>query len=205
MVFNGPLLGPMIGGFITKSYLGWRWTQYIPAFMGFTCAVLALLFQQESYPPIILVEKASTLRRMTRNWGIHAKQEEVEVDLKEMVVKNVGRPLRILFLEPIVLLVTFYMSFLYGILYLSLTAYSITFGQIHGMVPGVSGLPYIGMIVGVMIGFVCVIATNPGYVKKLRANNNIPVPEWRLFWPMLGGISFAVGLVRTSTGIIHRF
>jgi DHA1 family multidrug resistance protein-like MFS transporter len=57
-----------IGGFITKSYLGWRWTQYIPSFMAFTCAILALFFLDESYPPIILVSKASELRRLTRNW-----------------------------------------------------------------------------------------------------------------------------------------
>lgn len=102
-VFCGPLAGPLIGGFITKSYLGWRWTQYIPAFMAFSCAISALLLLDESYPPIILVSKASELRRLTRNWGIHAKQEEVEVDIKELVVKNVSRPLRILFGEPIVL------------------------------------------------------------------------------------------------------
>lgn len=57
-----------------------------------------------------------TTGRLTRNWGIHAKQEEVEVDLRELAVKNIARPLRILFTEPIVLLVTIYMSFLYGIL-----------------------------------------------------------------------------------------
>ena len=220
-VFNGPLCGPFIGGFIVKSYLGWRWTQYIPAFMAFSCAVGALFLLDESYPPIILVSKASELRRLTHNWGIHAKQEEVEVDFKELVTKNVSRPLRILFQEPIVLLVSIYvsltsrcfcltlkynnvcgmltigpaqMSFVYGMLYLSLTGYAIVFGQIHGMSPGVSGLPYIGMIIGVMIGFMAVVLTNPGYVKNLRANNNIPVPEWRLFWPMIGGVSFTIGL-----------
>lgn len=57
-----------------------------------------------------------SIGRLTRNWGIHAKQEEVEVDLKELAVKNIARPVRILFTEPIVLLVTIYMSFLYGIL-----------------------------------------------------------------------------------------
>lgn len=71
---------------------------------------MAVLFLEESYPPIILVSKASELRRLTRNWGIHAKQEEVEVDLKELVTKNVSRPLRILFGEPIVLLVSIYVS-----------------------------------------------------------------------------------------------
>lgn len=86
------------------------------------------------------------------------------------------------------------MSFVYGMLYLSLTGYGIVFGQIHGMSPGVSGLPYIGMIIGVMIGFVAIVLTNPGYVKRLQGNNNIPVPEWRLFWPMLGGVTFTIGL-----------
>ena len=105
-VFMGPLLAPFIGGFIVTSYLGWRWTEYITAIMGFTSFVLSALFQEETYPPVILVRKASELRRRTKNWGIHAKQEEVEVDFVELVTKNVSRPLRILFTEPIVLLVS---------------------------------------------------------------------------------------------------
>jgi MFS transporter, DHA1 family, multidrug resistance protein len=28
-VFTGPLMAPFIGGFITTSYLGWRWTMYL--------------------------------------------------------------------------------------------------------------------------------------------------------------------------------
>lgn len=76
-----------------------------------------------------------------------------------MAVKNIARPVRILFTEPIVLLVTIYMSFLYGILvsddallpqiyaltcnfssqYLSLTAYSIIFSDIYGFAPGIAG------------------------------------------------------------------
>lgn len=27
--FSGPVAGPIIGGFVTESYLGWRWTQWI--------------------------------------------------------------------------------------------------------------------------------------------------------------------------------
>ena len=111
-VFMGPLLGPFIGGFLTISYLGWRWTEYLTAIMAFTSCILAFFFQKESYPPVILVDKASELRRRTKNWGIHAKQEEVEVDFNELLTKNISRPLRILFTEPIVLLVSIYMSFL---------------------------------------------------------------------------------------------
>ena len=194
-------MGPFIGGFITNSYLGWRWTAYIPAFMGFAACILAFFFQQESYGPVILVEKAANLRRLTRNWGIHAKQDEVEVDLKELLKKNLSRPIRILFTEPIILLVTIYLSFIYGLLYLNLTAYGLVFGQVYGWQPGVSGLPYFGLIIGVLFGFLSVLATQPGYVKKLKANNNIPVPEWRLPLTMVGGIVFAAGKLRLQCWI----
>ena len=114
MVFLGPMLAPFIGGFIVTSYLGWRWTSWIPGFMGFAALGLNVLFLQESYPPVVLVSKAAELRRRTKNWGIHAKQEEVEVDLRELVTKNFSRPIRLLISEPIVLLVSLYMSFIYG-------------------------------------------------------------------------------------------
>ncbi|TKA68096.1 hypothetical protein B0A55_08575 [Friedmanniomyces simplex] len=193
-IFCGPFMGPFVGGFIANSYLGWRWTAYIPAIMGFTACILAFFFQKESYGPVILVEKAANLRRLTRNWGIHAKQDEVEVDLGELLKKNLSRPIRILFTEPIILLVTIYLSFIYGLLYLNLTAYGLVFGQVYGWAPGVSGLPYFGLIIGVFIGFLSILAMQPGYVRKLKANNNIPVPEWRLPLTMVGGIIFVAGL-----------
>lgn len=108
-VFSGPLLAPFIGGFLTMSDLGWRWTQYIVSFMGFFGFVTNLFFLHETYPPVILVQKAEELRRRTKNWGIHAKQEEIEVDFKELVEKNFSRPLRMLVTEPIVLLLSIYM------------------------------------------------------------------------------------------------
>lgn len=103
-VFTGPLLAPFIGGFIVISDLGWRWTEWIVSIMGFTAFFLNLFFLSESYPPEILVAKASELRRRTKNWGIHAKQEEIEIDFRELMEKNFSRPLRMLISEPIVLL-----------------------------------------------------------------------------------------------------
>ncbi|KAF2767214.1 MFS general substrate transporter [Teratosphaeria nubilosa] len=192
-IICGPFTAPMIGGFVTLN-LGWRWTAYIPAIMGFAAAALAIVFQKESYTPVILVAKAAELRRKTKNWGIHAKLEEVEIDFNELVHKNIARPLRILFTEPIVLLITIYTSFIYGLLYLSLTAYALVFEEVYGFSQGVAGLPYLALIAGVFIAFAIVVATNKSYVRKLKANNNIPVPEWRLPIVVAGGIIFPCGL-----------
>jgi len=50
------------------------------------------------------------------------------------------------------------------------------------------------MVLGEIIAFTIIVLTNPRYVRKLEANNNIPVPEWRLPISMLGGVLFAAGL-----------
>ncbi|KAL8854679.1 MAG: hypothetical protein Q9221_000461 [Calogaya cf. arnoldii] len=194
-VFSGPLLAPFVGGFIIMNpTLGWRWTEYLVAIMGFLAFALDLFFLEETYPPIVLQQKAATLRRRTLNWGIHAKQEEIEVDFRELVTKNFSRPLRLLVTEPIVLLLSIYMAFIYGLLYLFLTAYPIVFQQIHGFNPGVGGLPYFGMILGQLTAGVYIALTQPSYNRKLEANGGVPIPEWRLFPVILGGISFTGGL-----------
>ena len=194
-VFSGPLMAPFIGGFIIMNpHLGWRWTEYLMTILGGSAFLLDLFFLPETYPPVVLVQKASELRRRTLNWGIHAKQEEIEVDFKELLSKNFSRPLRILVGEPIVLLLSIYMAFIYGLLYLFLTAYPIVFQRIHGMNPGVGGLPYFGMIVGMVCAGILVILMQPAYNRKLAANGGMPIPEWRLPPVIMGGVSFSIGL-----------
>lgn len=194
MVFMGPMLGPFIGGFIQTSYLGWRWNLYLPGIMGSFAMILILLFMHETYAPVVLVGKASELRRRTKNWGIHAKQEEVEVDFNELITKNFSRPIRLLISEPIILAITCYMSFIYGLLYCFLTAYPLVFEGVHEIKPGVAGLPFFGMVAGIFIVAGYIIWDSKSYNKKLAANGGIPVPEWRLPPVMIGGFLFAAGL-----------
>lgn len=106
-VFVGPFASPFVGGFITMSYLGWRWTMYIASIMGWLATGLCILFLRETYAPAVLVEKAATLRRQTHIWGIRARQEEIELDWGELITNNFSRPFRMLFTEPIVFLVSF--------------------------------------------------------------------------------------------------
>lgn len=193
-VFTGPLLAPFVGGFIVTSYLGWRWTMYLVAIMGFVAFILDLIFLNETYPPVILIEKAAEIRRRTKNWGVHAKQEEIEVDFSELIQKNFSRPMRLLFLEPIVTLLSVYMAFIYGLLYLFLTAYPFVFQGIHHFSPVQSGLAFFGMIVGQLCAGTVVLLMQPGYQKKLKANNGVPVPEWRLPVVIAGGVAFTIGI-----------
>jgi len=192
-VFIGPFTAPIIGGF-TASNLGWRWTLYIPSFFGFFILTLLVFLGRETYAPTILVEKAIILRRQTRNWGIHARQDELEIDFRELITKNLARPMRLLFTEPIVFLLTLYMSFIYGLAYALLQAYPVVFGEVYGMPAGVNGLPFIALILGLILGTVFVLSLQKSYIEKLKGNNNVPVPEWRLLPCIVGGVAFAGGI-----------
>ncbi|KAK4508658.1 hypothetical protein PRZ48_002397 [Zasmidium cellare] len=193
-VFVGPFLSPIIGGFITISSIHWRWTMYISAIMGFLGLIALVFLFPESYPPAILVAKARTLRMATRNWAIHSKQDEVEVDFHQLITNNFSRPIRMLATEPIVLLVTLYMSFIYGLMYALLGAYPIVFEGVHGMGEGVGSLPFIGLIIGEAFGGLYIISLQRGYVRKLDGNDGKPIPEWRLPPAIVGGVVFTIGI-----------
>jgi DHA1 family multidrug resistance protein-like MFS transporter len=193
-VFMGPMIAPFIGSLTVTSYLGWRWEGYWSTIMGFATMILVIFVFKETYAPTVLVEKAEYLRRRTKNWAIHAKQEEIEVDMVELVEKNVMRPVRLFFTEPILLLIGFYLSFLYGLLYITLSAYPLVFQGIHGMTPRVGSLPFFGIALGMILSGAASVAYNPRWVRKYRANSNKAIPEWRLPLAMVGGVSFSIGL-----------
>ncbi len=104
--FVGPVLAPVMGGFITPSYLGWRWTEWITVILGYFCFSLGLLFLPESYGALILSRQAKKMRIETKNWALRAPADEKEVNAKVIFTTYLFRPFRMIFLEPILILVT---------------------------------------------------------------------------------------------------
>ncbi|KAI3391013.1 hypothetical protein diail_8108, partial [Diaporthe ilicicola] len=194
-VFGGPFIAPLTGGFIVSSSMGWRWTLYIPAILSFANGAMSLFFLRETYAPCILVEKAVMLRRQTNNWGIQAQHERVDADARVLIEKYFTRPLTMLVTEPVILFVSLYMSFIYGLVYCLLTAYPFVFEKVHGMAPGVSGLPFLGLLTGQVLGLIFILSQHSTYVKKLAENRNVPVPEWRLTPTLVGAPLFAIGIL----------
>jgi DHA1 family multidrug resistance protein-like MFS transporter len=193
-VFVGPFTAPAAGGFIVSSHLGWRWTLYIPSFLSLVNGGISFFFLPETYAPCILVEKAAAIRRQTGNWGIHSRYDQVEVDARELIDRYFTRPLKMLITEPIILLVSLYMSFIYGLVYCLLEAYPYVFEEVYGFSPGMSGLPFIGLIIGQVLAVSFILSQHSGYVEKLVKNDNVPVPEWRLAPTLFGAPIFAMGI-----------
>ncbi|EAW07800.1 MFS transporter [Aspergillus clavatus NRRL 1] len=192
-VVGGPVLGPIVGGAISQSYLGWRWTQYITGIMMMFFLTLDILYIDESYPPVLLVYKARRLRFESGNWALHARHEEWDVSLKELGNKYLVRPFQLLF-TPICFLVALYASFVYGILYLSLASFPVEFQEVRGWNQVVGALPFLSYLIGILFGAAMNLFNQKFYIKRFKANNNFPVPEARLPPMMIGSIFFAAGL-----------
>ena len=195
MVFVGPLLAPNIGGFIIMNEnLSWRWTQYIAGMLGAASLISLLLFYDESYVPVLLSQKSSRLRCETQDWSIHAEHDEIDINYHEILHNYLALPLKMLALDPIMLCMCIFGAFVYGLLYLFLAAYPIIFQRIHGMNPGVGGLPFIGVIVGQLLAGVAFFLGSPRLGRQIRANGGEMVPEWLLPMAIPGSVIFSAGL-----------
>lgn len=207
-VFIGPVAGPIAGGFIVMNQnLGWRWTAYMTFILAMPLWLIALILCSESYAPVILQQKASRLRFETKNWALHATADEQRVDLRNIAQRYLFRPAAMMAREPILLLVTLYMSFIYGVVYLFLEAYPIAFQEQRHWNLGVGALPFLGITLGVLTGVSIIVYTSQTrFKRKMIANGGKPIPEERLLPMILGAILLPIGLfwfAWTSSPSVH--
>lgn len=193
-VFVGPVAGPIAGSFIVTSYLGWRWTEWITAIIAFFFGALGFLFVPESFAPVLLQQKAKKIKYQTKNWAIHAKADETEINLKRIGDTYLIKPFKMLAMEPILVLITIYMSLIYGILYLCFFAYPISFSEKRGWTEGLASLPFVAIIVGVGCAAVLIIViTKTRFARIMRETGRV-VPEERLVPMFVGGAVLPAGL-----------
>lgn len=203
--FFGPILGPVIGGFINQ-FTTWRWTFYV--LLIWTGVVLAcLIFVPETYHPVLLKRKAAALRKSTGNSEYHSASEIANrsKSLSTMILQSLYRPFQLLFLEPMCLCLCLYSALLLGILYLFFGAFPLVFSTNHGFNLWQTGLTFLGLLVGLVIGAL----TNPLWFKnylRLVAKHNAanlpkagekpgkPDPELRLPPTIVGSILVPIGL-----------
>ncbi|OJJ45933.1 hypothetical protein ASPZODRAFT_26527 [Penicilliopsis zonata CBS 506.65] len=192
--FLGPTLGPIVGGFLAQS-AGWRWVEGLVATFAGLIGLITFCALPETYAPVLLSKRAARLSALTGK--VYRSKVEVEQGpIKPSVVLTTAlcRPWLLLFREPIVLLLSIYLSIIYGILYLLFAALPIVYEEKRGWSEGMSGLAFLGILVGI---FISVLATFPMYFrykKKVVAAHGRIVPEARLPDAFIGAIALPAGL-----------
>ncbi|KAK4048782.1 hypothetical protein OIV83_004548 [Microbotryomycetes sp. JL201] len=195
-VFIGPVTGPLIGGFVSESYLGWRFMFWVVGIWALSFLLLIVLLLPETYHPKLLADKAKRLRKQDpeKNRELYAELERTDLSPKTLVTHTLLRPFLMLATEPILLLVTVYLSVVYGILYACLNSFPIIWEELRGFSQGRGGLIFIGVGIGTTLGAVLNVTMQRHYRHLVPKWHGHPPPEERLYGAMVAGPTIVIGL-----------
>ncbi|KAM5514799.1 major facilitator superfamily transporter [Fusarium oxysporum f. sp. phaseoli] len=185
---------PIAGGFLGE-HEGFRWVAGMSAiFTGIVWIVNSLVIP-ETYAPYLLRRRAAVLSKRTgkvyiSKIDVGRPQATIATQFKTAIL----RPWILLFKEPIVLLTSLYMAIIYGTLYLCFAAFPIVFQQGRGWSPGIGGLAFTGIAVGMLFAVTGTILDNKRYARAAEAAGGHASPEARLPPSLVGSILIPVGL-----------
>ena len=200
--FGGPALGPVLSAWVPESpYLHtWRWSEWIALLFSGVTFTITFLFMPETYAPTLLSWKAKQLRMISGDDRYYALHEIDRVTLAHRLQVALPRPFIMALYEPVITLITLYMSVLYIILFTFFNGYTFVFQETYGISQGLTSTIFVGIFVGVLIGAIPVPWI---YKKVIRAQREAEAegkkqfdPEIRLWNAMLGGaIAIPVSLL----------
>ncbi|KAI2624935.1 hypothetical protein GGR54DRAFT_542035 [Hypoxylon sp. NC1633] len=158
--------------------------QWLSCIMGGSCVVLVILGLPKTLGPLLLQARAAKLRKSGANTAARTAFDDRKLlGLMDIVWVYLTRPF-VLATEPILVLITIYRSFIYGIMYLIFVSYPIAFREVRHWALGVSALPFLGLMVGIILGAICVVwHTKTKFMATIQANGGKIILEQRL--PMM--------------------
>ncbi|KAJ7578147.1 MFS polyamine transporter [Mycena floridula] len=194
-VFLGPCLGPLVGGFVADSYLDWQWIFWVMMIFASFSTVVAAILLRETYGPVILLHKARRLRKADpiAHQDLRAEHEDQDWSANGIIHRTIYRPFKMLVMEPILVLVTIYMSVIYGVLYGLFEALPIVFIETRGFSISQNGLIFVGVGIGIILGTGVSIQLGSDYPTLIKEWKGFPPPEKRLNGAMIGGPCLVIG------------
>ncbi|KAF6802125.1 MFS multidrug transporter [Colletotrichum sojae] len=188
---NGPVLGPLIGGFLVEAW-GWRslnWMSLISTAVG----ALFIMTIPETYRPTLLRKMAEDRRREegdSRYWS----DFDDTVPIFRRIRTAVSRPFVLSFTEPVLVFWNVYISVIYAIVQLAYVAFPIIFQDERGWPTSTAGLAFLGVFVGIAL----VLATEPLLRKMVQSRPKDPVtgkpePEAAVLPICIGAVLEPVG------------
>lgn len=196
--FMGPVLGPVIGGFVAEKE-GWKWTMWVNLmFAG--GILLPVLLSPETYKPVLLKKRA-------KKRGLKLQKPQISglEFLKFIMFITLMTPMKMLVVEPIVMVFSIYIAFVFAVLFGFFEAYPIIFRGTYKMSLGVSGLAFLGVGVGLVCGTIFYIVIdrykffkkNEDGTRGPRDDQNrliLEAPETRLIICKVGAIALPPSL-----------
>lgn len=178
--------------------LEWQWVEWVTLCISGGILASIVLLQPETYPSTLLRWRAAHLRKITGDDRFRASVEVRDETFLDRLKRALVRPFILLLREPIVLLFGLYLTVVYIILFTFLNGYTFIFGQTYGFSVGITGLSFLGIVVGLCCASLLIYPIYKSYCKALRkaeeeGHDSVP-PEIRLRFAMYGAPAVPISM-----------
>jgi MFS family permease len=192
---TGVAIGPIVAGFIVE-YSNWRWMFWATTILQAVLVLASLSMFYESYAPVLLRKRAEKLRQETGEARYYADTEKRESGRTTLwkVRRSLTRPLRLLLFHPIIQLQALLSGMNYGLLYFALASFSALHVSAYGDSIAISGLHYIAICLGEILGSQMVGPLMDFAYKRLKTRFT-DVPELRVPLLLPGAIFAPIGFL----------
>lgn len=176
----GPVLGPVIGDW-AAMFKGWRWPILELIWLNAFVAVLLILCLPETSAATILYHRTRRLRKSFNDPTLVCEAEiEVEqISKNDLLKMALVLPFKLSFTEPILMATNLYLGLVYAILYCWFEAFPLAFIGVYKMNLGLSGLPFLSLVVGAWVASAGYFAYLYFVTEKDMLNDRM-TPEKRL-------------------------
>ncbi|KAI0469323.1 MFS multidrug transporter-like protein [Xylaria cf. heliscus] len=187
--FLGPNLGPLIGGYTIETRGDWRWLMWV--LLLFTGPVIIMVLpSKETSKKIILARRAKQL-------GLPGPPKpSISTAMKTLLVVTLGRPLKMLAMEPMLTSISLYHGFVFGVLYAFFESYPYVFTHAYHFSTSQIGLAFLGIFIGTLLAVLTFVVLDKTVYqrKKIVCAPEKPPPEDRLYSSMFGAFGIPIAL-----------
>ncbi|GAB1207148.1 hypothetical protein APSETT445_005858 [Aspergillus pseudonomiae] len=166
--FGGPIFGPVIASYMGQGTLSWRWTNWIMLIMSGLVMGLILLFQPETYGPLLLKWKAAHLRQVTGDNRYRSQMDVQKIALLDRILGACKRQFALTVHEPIILLISLYMTVIYIVLFTFFDGYPFIFQDVYGLSQGLTNIVWVAIYMYVIDSYDIYAASALGFMTVSR-------------------------------------
>jgi multidrug resistance protein len=190
----GPAIGPIAGGFITENTT-WRWVFYATSITDGLILVAGIFLLQETYAPILLHYKKKKLIKETSNNDLYTESDGPTSTLVQIFKISLTRPFRLLGTQIIIQVLSLYIAFIYGLMYLLLSTFPALWTNVYHESIGIGGLNYVSLGIGLFLGTqINAPFLDRTYRALKKRNNEVGKPEFRIPLMVPGAALVPIGL-----------
>lgn len=201
----GPVVGNIVGGWIDQSgEKNWRWLLWTLTILSGVVTAICCISLRETYAPVLLRRKCKRLEKALPSASSLSAQAKVPIrerlhqvtPSKEATTKMkhaLTRPFRLLFTNPICAIMSCYLGFCYGLIFLFLVQHPLLYERrndpeqpspdelpTYNWTPGLAGMTFVGLAIGFLFATAFVAAYQNRIYEALSERQGVIsfVPGW---------------------------